>query len=90
MSAQQPLILSIPTTGPQSLRFPDGTAYDPLVTAGEELPLDLISDPDSLLLEQGQAGPPTAVKPDGSADSFVDEVLTPYSNVMPPGVIVVG
>ncbi len=82
------LHLVIPTTGPQFYAHADGTPIVLRVTTNDN-PVDDL-DPNDVRVVQGQSGPATLVLPDGSAPNLDAAVLTPYSLVTPPGVIVVG
>lgn len=82
-------LLSQPTPSPQKLVHRDGTDVSVLVTDNIPNPTANL-DPADTLVEQFTPGPPTFVSTDGSAVNLRAEVLTPYSNVTPPGVIRVG
>ena len=79
----------LPTTGPQVLLDAQGVAIDLLVTDDNPNPTSGL-EPNDFFVSQGQSGPAELRLPDGSAPDMNAAVLTPYSLVTPPGVIVVG
>lgn len=83
------LHLVTPTPAPQFLADSTGAPISLVVTADNPDPAQRL-DPNDVFIEQQQPGPPQLALPDGSAPNLDAAVLTPYSLVTPPGVIVVG
>jgi hypothetical protein len=83
------LHLVIPTTGPQFLADATGAAISLVVSDANPDPAQRL-DPNDVFVEQVQTGPAQLALPDGSAPNLDAAVLTPYSLVTPPGVMVVG
>lgn len=79
MDFNGPFILSTPTSGPQTLRNPDGSTYNPdpddQTLEGENANVAIITTP---------SGTPTLINPDGTAVNLDATVLKPYPGNMPP------
>jgi len=83
------LVLEIPTTGPQRYVDAQGNPISLVVTEANPDVVDEL-DPNDVFLSQPQSGPPVLKNADGTTPDMNAAVLTPYSLVTPPGVLVVG
>ena len=80
MAYREPFILSYDVSGPQTFENPDGSTYD--ATNPEEE-----TSGNELIIVSPQDGPPVLVTPAGTPVDLTDNLVKPYSQTTPPGVI---